>query len=293
MERLHVGRHTIIHWPSRRSSSQAGRTRALSSRLPQTCPQLGLVLVPRTGDEPAELEVLGRRDRVGHGTTVPNYTDLERAIDYIQKNDFIREVILTGGDPLILSDTKLKFLVHSLNKISHLNNLRIHTRVPIASPGRITSSLLRVLQTELPIWIALHCNHPREFGQEAQTACKRLIDSGLPMVSQSVLLKGVNNDVEVLTELMRILIKLKIKPYYIHHPDRAPGTSHFQITIEEGLSIVEGLRGTISGLCQPTYVLDIPGGYGKTPLTRENVVANNLGWTIRDYKGQLHFYPRT
>lgn len=231
-----------------------------------------------------------RRDRVGRAADSPTADDLDAAFGYIEDNRDIREVILTGGDPLSLSDARLNRIMERLNEIPHLNNIRIHTRVPVALPDRVTDDLIAALQSELPIWMVLHCNHARELTDTVAKVCGKLAQAGIPLLSQSVLLKGVNDDVAVLTELMRRLVRLGIKPYYLHHPDRARGTARFRISLEEGRALVAALRGNISGLCQPTYVVDIPGGYGKAPVQADTVILDEDGWSLRDFRGETHEY---
>ena len=231
-----------------------------------------------------------RRDRVGRAADAPSADDLEAAYGYIEAHPEIHEVILTGGDPLSLSDARLSRIVQRLNRIPHLNNLRIHTRVPVATPGRVTDGLVAALRSDLPIWMVLHCNHARELTGDVAVACDRLIKAGIPLLSQSVLLKGVNDNVTTLTELMRRLIRLRVKPYYLHHPDRARGTKKFRLSLAEGRDLVAALRGNISGLCQPTYVVDIPGGYGKAPVQPDRAMLYAGSWRITDYQGKPHVY---
>lgn len=232
-----------------------------------------------------------RRDRVGRAAGTPRADDLEAAYRYIEDRPEIREVILTGGDPLSLSDTRLEAIIARLNGIAHLNNIRIHTRVPVALPERVTDGLIAALQSDLPIWMALHTNHARELTEDVAAACDRLTRGGIPLLSQTVLLKGVNDSVETLTELMRRLVALKVKPYYLHHPDRARGTAKFRLTLEEGQALVSALRGNVSGLCQPTYVIDIPGGYGKAPIQEVIPAGTGMGrWNLRDFRGETHDY---
>jgi lysine 2,3-aminomutase len=232
-----------------------------------------------------------RRDRVGRAAGTPTAADLEVAYRYIEEHPEIREVILTGGDPLSLSDARLARIVARLNAIPHLNNLRIHTRVPVILPDRVTDGLIAALTSDIPVWMALHTNHARELTDDVAAACDRLTRAGIPLLSQTVLLKGVNNTVDALTDLMRRLIALKVKPYYLHHPDRARGTAKFRLTLEEGRALVSALRGNISGLCQPTYVVDIPGGHGKA--SAQDVTADGAlpgRWNLRDFRGQTHDY---
>src|SRR5258708_5474459 len=192
------------------------------------------------------------------------------ALDYIRSRGEIWEVILTGGDPLMLSPRRLAEIMADLAAIDHVKIVRIHTRVPIAAPARIDSDMVGALRVEgATTWIAVHANHPRELSGEARVACAQLTDAGIPLVSQSVLLRGVNDDAATLEALMRAFVECRIKPYYLHHGDLAPGTAHLRTTIAEGQALMLTLRGRVSGLCQPDYVLDIPGGHGKAPVGPE------------------------
>ena len=176
--------------------------------------------------------------------------------------------MLTGGDPLVLSPRRLKQVVSRLAAIAHVKVIRVHTRVPVADPARITPRAGARAQgaSGKATYVVLHANHARELTDAAREACARLVDAGIPMLSQSVLLAGVNDDPQTLGALMRALVECRIKPYYLHHGDLAPGTSHLRTSIEHGQELMRALRGRLSGLCQPTYVLDIPGGHGKSPI---------------------------
>lgn len=235
-----------------------------------------------------------RREMVGpHGLGTLSPEELDGALGYIAAHTEIWEVILTGGDPLVLSPRRLREITGWLATIPHLKVVRFHTRVPAVEPERIDMALIEALKASgKATYVALHANHPREFTPETRAACARLIDSGIVMLSQSVLLRGVNDDPEVLAELMRAFVETRIKPYYLHHPDLAPGTSHFRLTIAEGQALVAALRGRISGLCQPTYVLDIPGGYGKTPVAAGMIEDKGAGcYAVSDFRGRVHSYP--
>jgi lysine 2,3-aminomutase len=181
----------------------------------------------------------------------------------------------------------------ALARIPHVKVVRLHTRVPVVDPERVDGALVAALNASgKAVYVAVHANHPRELGPAARAACARLVDAGIPLVSQTVLLRGVNDDAGVLTELMRAFVETRIKPYYLHHPDLAPGTSHFRVGIEEGQRLVRALRGHVSGLCQPEYVLDIPGGHGKAPLSASYARPRDDGaWTVEDYRGIHHHYP--
>ncbi|MDB5471924.1 MAG: lysine 2,3-aminomutase [Caulobacter sp.] len=209
-----------------------------------------------------------RREMVGpegHGNMTAE--QLDAAMAYIAQRPDIWEVIVTGGDPLVLSPRRLREAMDRLSAIPHVKIVRFHTRIPVVTPEAITGELVAALRTPgKTTWIALHANHPREMTPAARAACAKLVDGGVAMVSQTVLLKGVNDDPETLGALMRAFVETRIKPYYLHHMDLAPGTGHLRTTIEEGQAVMRALRGAYSGLCQPTYVLDIPDGHGKVPI---------------------------
>jgi lysine 2,3-aminomutase len=230
-----------------------------------------------------------RREMVGPGqANALSPEALDAALAYIAARREIWEVILTGGDPLAAAPRRLAEVAARLAAIDHVRVLRVHTRVPVADPGRITPDLVAALRASgKTVYVAIHANHPREFTPATKAACDRLIAAGFALVSQSVLLKGVNDDVESLAALMRGFVELRIKPYYLHHPDLARGTAHFRVPIARGQALVEALRGRLSGLCQPHYVLDIPGGHGKAPLAR----SAWDGATVTDFRGRAHVYP--
>lgn len=230
-----------------------------------------------------------RREMVGPDGIRPlSPAQLDAAMAYIAGRPEIWEVILTGGDPLILSPRRLADLMARLARIDHVKVVRFHTRVPAVDPARITPALVRALKTGgKTVWVALHANHADELTPAAEAAIARLVDAGLPMVSQTVLLRGVNDDAATLEALMRRFVELRIKPYYLHHADLAPGTGHFRTTIAQGQGLMRQLRGAVSGLCQPTYVLDIPGGHGKSPVGPAYVGDGE----VTDPGGQAHPYP--
>lgn len=235
-----------------------------------------------------------RRAVVGpNGPTYLSPEALSRALFYLSDHREIWEVILTGGDPLTLSTRRLADLFARLSAIRHVKILRLHTRVPVAEPELITDELTALLKSSgKTVYVALHANHPRELTFSARAACARLIDAGIPMLSQSVLLKGVNDDIETLTALMRAFVETRIKPYYLHHLDPAPGTAHFEVPIARGRELMRALRGQASGLCQPHYMLDIPGGHGKSPIGPNYLTEHEGGsFEVQDYQGWLHAYP--
>ena len=238
-----------------------------------------------------------RREMVGSGGRALTGEKLDAALGYIAAHPEIWEVILTGGDPLLLSPRRLKAVVARLAAIDHVKIIRVHTRVPVADPERITPALVRALKARSKAtYVVLHANHARELSYKARAACERLIDAGIPMLSQSVLLRGVNDDAAALGGLMRALVECRIKPYYLHHGDLAPGTAHWRTSIAEGQALMRALRGRLSGLCQPTYVLDIPGGHGKSPIGPNYVAGaggtNGAGrYEVEDFNGHRHVYP--
>ncbi len=233
-----------------------------------------------------------RRARVGAGTegVLPEEA-LAAAIAYLAEHKEIWELIVTGGDPLAVSPRRLADLSRRLRAVEHIRILRFHSRVPALTPERIGPELIAALKASgKTVYVALHANHPRELTASAREACGKLIDAGVAMVSQTVLLRGVNDDAETLSSLMRAFVETRIKPYYLHHPDLAPGTSHLRLTIEEGQELVRGLLGRVSGLCQPVYVVDIPGGFGKSPAGPTYFSHENGGWSVVDWRGKSHAY---
>jgi lysine 2,3-aminomutase len=220
--------------------------------------------------------------------------ELAAAIGYIADRPEIWEVILTGGDPLTLSTRRLATIMAKLKTIGHVKILRLHTRVPVADPAKITAALAGVLLSSgKTVYVALHANHPRELSGAARAACARFIDAGIPMLSQSVLLAGVNDNIETLSALMRAFVEARIKPYYLHQLDPAPGTAHFRVPIAQGRDLMRQLHGRLSGLCQPRYMLDIPGGHGKSPIGPNYLLEGSVGEStvVADYRGRFHIYP--
>jgi lysine 2,3-aminomutase len=245
-----------------------------------------------------------RREMVGPGKATSLAQDAyQDAIGYIRAHPEIWEVILTGGDPLMLSPRRLAEIMTELAAIDHVRIIRIHTRVPVAEPARISGEMIAALKvTGATTWVALHANHARELTDSARAACAGIINAGIPMVSQSVLLRGVNDNAPALEALMRAFVECRIKPYYLHHGDLAPGTSHLRTNLAHGQELMRALRGRVSGLCQPDYVLDIPGGHGKAPVGpnylspvnsgfREREQAVETRYRIVDYCGEVHLYP--
>lgn len=233
-----------------------------------------------------------RREMVGPGAEqVLPAPALERAFDYIAGTPAIWEVILTGGDPLMLSPRRLADVMARLDAIDHVKIVRIHSRVPAVDPDRIDDTLLAALKSSRKtVYVALHANHPRELNAPARAAIARLVDAGIVMVSQTVLLRGVNDDAQTLAALMRGFVENRVKPYYLHHGDLAPGTAHLRTTIEEGRALMRQLRGHLSGLAMPEYVLDIPGGHGKAPLGPDYLASTLEGAQVEDWRGLRHNY---
>ncbi len=234
-----------------------------------------------------------RREMVGpggHGS--PSEAELAAALAYIAARPEIWEVIVTGGDPFVLSPRRLAHLAEALAAIEHVKVLRFHTRVPVVDPALVTPELVAALRRfGGAVFVALHANHPAEFTPAARAAIAHLVDAGIPMVSQSVLLAGVNDEAATLERLMRCFVENRIKPYYLHHGDLAPGTAHLRTGLDTGQALMGALRGRLSGLAQPLYVLDIPGGHGKVPVGPGYLRAEASGWRVTDPRGGEHPYP--
>ncbi|QCK84843.1 lysine-2,3-aminomutase-like protein [Phreatobacter aquaticus] len=231
-----------------------------------------------------------RREMVGpDGDGSLSGPEIAEALAYVAARPEIFEVILTGGDPFMLSARRVRDLTQAIAAIGHVKVIRWHTRVPVVDPGRVTPEFARALRAPAgkAVYVAVHANHAREFSADATVALARLADAGIALVSQSVLLKGINDDAGTLADLMRAFLANRVKPYYLHHADLAPGTSHFRTTIAEGQALMRALRGRLSGLAQPTYVLDIPGGEGKVPVGPAYAGEGE----VSDYRGGTHRYP--
>ena len=226
-----------------------------------------------------------RREHVGLGGGTLTPDQLDAAYRYVEERPAIREVILTGGDPLMLSPRRLRAMLDRLEAIPHVELLRIHSRVPVAEPSRATPALALALDREKPLWLAVHANHASEFSAEAVAALRRLHAAGVLLLGQSVLLRGVNDSAEALEALFRAMLRARVKPYYLHQLDPAPGTARFAVPIEEGRRLLAALRGRVTGLAWPTYVLDIPGGHGKVPIGPDYL---DFAGTVRDPWGWPH-----
>ena len=233
-----------------------------------------------------------RREKVGPGGEALSVAELAAALAYIRDHDEIWEVILTGGDPLMLAPRRLGELLAALDAIQHVAVIRIHSRVPVVDPGRVSDELVAALQPKrASLWFGIHCNHARELTSAARGALARLADAGFPLLGQSVLLAGVNDDVDTLEQLMRALVTARIKPYYLHHPDLVRGTGHFRVAIERGQALMKELRGRLSGIAQPSYVLDVPGGHGKVPIGPAYLGDDPPALLVEDAFGEKHRYP--
>jgi lysine 2,3-aminomutase len=234
-----------------------------------------------------------RRETVGGAESGLSAAELEAALAYIAAASSVREVILTGGDPLMLPPARLAALVERLCRMPHIELVRVHSRVPVADPARVNAALAAALRppadADSAVWLAVHVNHPRELSPSVRSGLARLADAGIPLLAQTVLLKGVNDDPAVLEDLFRGLVRNRVRPYYLHHPDLARGTAHFRPSLAEGRAIVRALRGRLTGIAQPTYVLDIPGGAGKVPVGPDYLDA--AAGTVADWTGKAHRYP--
>jgi lysine 2,3-aminomutase len=233
-----------------------------------------------------------RKEMVGpDGDGTLSADELDTALAYIEAHPEIWEVIFTGGDPFVISPRRAREVTQRIAAMGHVKVLRWHTRVPAVDPARVTPELVEAIKAKgVATFVALHVNHARELTNDARAAIARLVDAGIPMVSQSVLLCGVNDNAEALEELMRALVESRVKPYYLHHLDRASGTSHFRCDIAKGRDLMRDLHDRASGLCQPSYVLDIPGGHGKAPLMAEDARVIEDGWEARDRNGVWRAY---
>jgi lysine 2,3-aminomutase len=216
----------------------------------------------------------------------------ERALAYIEGNQNIRDVLLSGGDPLTLSDEKLEWLLSRLKDIPHVELIRIGTKVPVVMPQRITPALTSMLKRYHPLWMSIHITHPDELTPEMSAACIRLADAGIPLGSQTVLLSGINDDITTMARLVHGLLQIRVRPYYLYQCDPIPGSSHFRTPISKGLDIIKGLRGYTTGYAVPTYVVDAPGGGGKIPLLPEYAIGWDKGdLMLRNYEGNTFRYP--
>lgn len=233
-----------------------------------------------------------RREQVGTGGDSLTQPELAAAFDYVRQRPGIWEVVVSGGDPWLLSPRRIADMMRAIDTIPHVGVVRFHTRVPVVDPGRVNAELIAALASTKSVWVVLHANHSRELTDAARQACRMLRLAGIPMLSQSVLLRGVNDDAAVLTALFRSLVAMGVKPYYLHHGDMAEGTSHFRTSIQAGQELMRRLRGRVSGLCQPTYVLDLPNARGKVPIGPSYAaqVSGSDQWVVEDIEGNTRTY---
>ncbi len=231
-----------------------------------------------------------RREQVGPNTKALSADQLEAALDYIRQTPAIWEVILSGGDPLVMPPAKIARIIEALAAIEHVRVLRLHTRVPAVAPERINDDLIAALRLLTPTYVAVHINHVDELTSGVRLGLERLADAGIPLLAQTVLLRGINDDARALERLFRALVENRIRPYYLHIADKARGTSHFRTSLETGQALTRDLRGRVSGLCQPTIVLDIPGGHGKVPVGPSYVERCGDTWRVMDVHGRFHDY---
>jgi lysine 2,3-aminomutase len=226
-----------------------------------------------------------RREHVGPEGGLLTEAELDAAYAWFAAHPAVTEVILTGGDPLMLSPRRLRSIVQTLSAMTHIHTIRIHTRVPVADPSRLTKNLAAAMDTDRSLWLVIHANHAREFTPATATALHRLRPFGIPLLGQSVLLRNINDNAPALEALFRAMIAHRIKPYYLHQLDPAPGTARFHVPIEQGRALLASLRGRVTGLAWPTYVLDIPGGHGKVPIGPDYRQPDG---SVRDINGQTH-----
>jgi lysine 2,3-aminomutase len=232
-----------------------------------------------------------RKSWIRNKTGINVKESIDEAIEYIGKRPMIRDVILSGGDPLLLSDESLEDILNKLRRIPHLEIIRIGSRAPVTLPDRITLKLCRMLKQYHPLYVVTHFNHPSEITPQSSKACVHLVDAGIPVGNQTVLLKGVNDDPSVMKKLMQKLLIIRVKPYYIHHMDLVQGTSHFRTSVEQGKKMMASLRGHTSGMATPYYVIDLPKGKGKVPILPDDVKRSGNVLYIRNYRGETIEYP--
>jgi len=233
-----------------------------------------------------------RSRMVATGRVAPNRERWERAIEYIEETREIRDVLLSGGDPLTLSDDNLEYLLSRLRQIRHVEIIRIGTKAPVALPQRITPKLTQMLKRYHPIWMSIHFTHPEELNMKVTRACERLADAGIPLGSQTVLLKGINDDLATMKKLFQGLMRIRVRPYYLYQCDPITGSSHFRTPVEKGLEIISGLRGHTSGYAVPNFVIDAPGGGGKIALIPESVVGRNRDEILlKNFQNRVFSYP--
>ena len=232
-----------------------------------------------------------RSRMVGDGNHTLNTSTYDAALNYIRKHTEIRDVLISGGDPLTLGDRMLEYLISSVKAIPHVEFVRIGTRIPVTLPQRITPELIAMFKKYSPLWMSVHFNHAKEVTPRVKHACNMIADAGIPMGSQTVLLRGVNDDPAVMKKLFHELLKIRVRPYYIYQCDPIIGSRHFRTTVETGINIIQNLRGHTTGYAVPTYVIDGPGGGGKIPVSPDYLVSKENGrYTLRNFAGELYTY---
>jgi len=232
-----------------------------------------------------------RSRMVGDGERTLNIQTYDKALEYIRTHKEVRDVLISGGDPLMLSDRVLEYVIRSVKEIPHVEFVRIGTRVPVTLPQRVTTDLIAMLKKYNPLWMSIHFNHPKEITKRVKFACDLIADAGIPMGSQTVLLKGVNDTPEVMKQLMHDLLKIRVRPYYIYQCDPIQGSKHFRTPVSVGINIMEQLRGHTTGYAVPTFVIDGPGGGGKIPISPDYVVSREKDhYVLRNYAGGHFIY---
>ncbi len=232
-----------------------------------------------------------RRRFAGHHDKAPPKSQINDALEYIAKTPAIRDVLLSGGDALLISDKELEYIIKKLRKIPHVEIIRIGSRTPVVMPQRINQELVDMLKKYHPIWFNTHFNHSNEITEESKRACEMIADAGIPLGNQSVLLRGVNDCIHVMKKLVHELVKIRVRPYYIYQCDLSMGLKHFRTSIAQGIEIIEGLRGHTSGLCVPTFVVDAPGGGGKIPIFPNYIISQgNSRVVLRNFEGVITTY---
>jgi len=232
-----------------------------------------------------------RRRFAGHNDCPLAFSAVEKAIDYIRKTPEIRDVLISGGDPLLLSDKRLEKIISMIREIPHVEVIRIGTRTPVVMPQRITLNLVKMLSKYHPLWVNVHISHPDEITEESKKACAMLADAGIPLGNQSVLLAGINDKISIMKKLVHELVKMRIRPYYLYQCDLSTGIGHFRTPVAVGIEIIEGLRGHTSGFCVPTFVIDAPGGGGKIPVMPNYIISRGYERIIlRNFEGMITTY---
>jgi lysine 2,3-aminomutase len=234
-----------------------------------------------------------RRRVIGEEDRIISEKHLELALDYIRSHPEIRDVLISGGDPLVMGTEKLEHIISSIRTIKHIDIVRIGTRVPVVMPMRITDELLQMLKKYHPIWINTHFNHPRELTKAAESACTAIVDAGIPLGNQSVLLKGINDDTDTMKALLVGLVHMRVRPYYMYQCDLSQGIGHFRTNVDKGIEIMHSLTGNISGFAVPKFVIDAPEGGGKVPVNYEYVISkDDKDVVLENYRGEIYHYPQ-